>query len=466
MIKAVVLAGGSGSRLWPLSRKAHPKQFLSLHGEKTMLQSIVQRLESLDIQSLLTICNVEHRFLVAEQLRDIDRLGSIILEPVARNTAPALALAALTEVNSGADPLLLVLAADHVIENKEAFSGAIAKAIPLANQGKLVTFGVVPHRPNVGYGYIKIGEKLDDGFSVERFVEKPCREDAEKYVASAEYLWNSGMFLFKASRYIEELTEFHPQIVEHCRAALSGALIDLDFLRIDQQWFSRCESVSIDYAVMERTEAAAVVPMDAGWSDVGTWSSLKEISQKDDSGNVLLGDVITNKLTNSYVRSEQKLVAVMGLDDVIIVDTKDATLVSHQSELDNLKLLLQNLEQGGRQELEVHAEVYRPWGKYETVDRGTGYQVKRITVKPGGKLSLQKHHQRSEHWVVVSGKATVIRDDAQFTLAKNESTYIPIDTIHSLENNEDELLEIIEVQSGDYLGEDDIVRYRDHYGRT
>ena len=357
MIKAVVLAGGSGLRLWPLSRRAHPKQFLSLHGEKTMLQSTVQRLESLDIQSLLTMCNVEHRFLVAEQLRDIDHLGSIILDPVARNTVPALALAALTEVNNGTDPLLLVLAADHVIEDKEAFSGAIEKAIPLANQGKLVTFGVVPHRPNVGYGYIKKGEKLDDGFCVERFIEKPCREDAEKYVASAEYLWNSGMFLFKASRYIEQL------------------------------------------------------------------------------------------------------------DDVIIVDTKDATLVSHQSELDNLKLLLQNLEQGGRQELEIHAEVYRPWGKYETVDRGEGYQVKRITVKPGGKLSLQKHHQRAEHWVVVSGKATVTRDDAQFTLVKNESTYIPIDTIHSLENNENELLEIIEVQSGDYLGEDDIVRYSDHYGR-
>lgn len=306
---------------------------------------------------------------------------------------------------------------------------------------------------------------MDDGFCVERFVEKPCREDAEKYVASAEYLWNSGMFLFKASRYIEQLTEFHPQMVEHCRAALSGALIDLDFLRIDEQWFSRCESVSVDYAVMELTRDAAVVPMDAGWSDVGTWSSLKDISQKDDFGNVLQGDVVTNKLTNSYVRSEQKLVAVMGLDDVIIVDTKDATLVSHQSELDNLKLLLQNLEQGGRQELEIHAEVYRPWGKYETVDRGEGYQVKRITVKPGGKLSLQKHHQRAEHWVVVSGKATVTRDDAQFTLVKNESTYIPIDTIHSLENNEDELLEIIEVQSGDYLGEDDIVRYSDHYGR-
>jgi mannose-1-phosphate guanylyltransferase len=464
MLKAVIMAGGSGTRLWPLSRAAHPKQFLALHGDDTMLQATFKRLDGLDIQSSVTICNEEHRFFVAEQLREIDRLGSIILEPVGRNTAPAIALAALSSPE-GEDPLLLVLAADHVIQNEAAFTKTVMNAIPLAESGKLVTFGIVAHEPNTGYGYIKKGESQGPGFAVDAFVEKPSIEVAKEYLESGDYFWNSGMFLFKASRYLEELKKHRPDIYEACQLSMEGTSQDNDFLRVNELAFDACPSDSIDYAVMEKTDDAVVVPMDAGWSDIGSWSSLWDISEKDGNGNATYGDVMLHKSNNCYVRTDGKLVAVIGVDDLVIVSTKDVLVVAHKDSVQDVKVVAQQLRSESRTEWEHHREVYRPWGKYDSIDSGERYQAKRITVKPGAKLSVQMHHHRAEHWVVVSGTAKVTNGEKTFILSENESTYIPVGVIHALENPGKVDLELIEVQSGSYLGEDDIVRFEDLYGR-
>ena len=461
-ICSVILAGGSGSRLWPLSRAGRPKQFLKLHGEDTMLQVTIKRLKGLDVQSSIVICNEEHRFLVAEQLSEINRLGSIILEPVSRNTAPAIALAALTAKD---DPLLLVLAADHVIKDEAAFNEAVLRAIPHAQAGKLVTFGILPSYPHTGYGYIKRGKDLVDGFEVQAFVEKPSLDVAESYLTSGEYFWNSGMFLFRASTYLEELKKFRPDILEQCQASVMEVKADLDFLRIDKHTFEACADESVDYAVMEKTSHAVVVPMDSGWSDIGSWSSLWDISEKDSEGNSTNGDVLLHKTQNSYVRTDNTLVAVIGVTDLVVVSTKDALIVSHKDSIQDVKIIIESLKTQGRSEWHLSREVYRPWGKYDSIDRGERYQAKRITVKPGAKLSVQMHHHRAEHWVVVSGTARVTNGDRTFLLSENESTYIPIGVVHALENPGKVELELIEVQSGSYLGEDDIVRFEDLYGR-
>ena len=458
----VIMAGGSGTRLWPISRAAHPKQFLRLHGEDTMLQSTVKRLLGLDIQASITICNEEHRFFVAEQLREIDKLGSIILEPVGRDTAPAIALAALTAKD---DPLLLVLAADHMIQDEAAFREAVIRAIPLAEAGKLVTFGIVPSEPHTGYGYIKRGINLEEGFEVDAFVEKPSSDVAQDYFSSGDYYWNSGMFLFRASNYLEELKKFRPDILEQCQASVMDVKTDLDFFRIDKDTFESCPAESVDYAVMEKTSHAVVVPMDAGWSDIGSWSSLWDISEKDGEGNATHGDVILHNTQNSYVRTDNQLVAVIGVDDLVIVSTKDALMVAHKDSVQNVKVIAEKLKSESRTEWEQHREVYRPWGKYDSIDYGERYKAKRITVKPGAKLSVQMHYYRAEHWVVVSGTARVTNGDKTFLLSENESTYIPIGVVHALENPGKVELELIEVQSGSYLGEDDIVRFEDRYGR-
>ena len=461
-ISAVVMAGGSGTRLWPLSRGGHPKQFLALHGEDTMLQATVRRLSTLDIKTSVTICNEEHRFFVAEQLREINSLGSIILEPIGKDTAPAIALAAFSAQD---DPLLLVLAADHVIQNDTKFIEAVTVAIPLAESGKLVTFGIVPCEPHTGYGYIKRGEKQGDGFVVDKFVEKPSVELAQQHINSGEYYWNSGMFLFRASRYLEELEKFRPDIYRACKASMVATQSDLDFLRINKEKFIECPSESIDYAVMENTADAVVVPMDAGWSDIGSWSSLWDISKKDIDGNNTHGDVMLHNSSNSYIRTDGALVAAIGVDDLVIVSTKDALMVAHKNSVQDAKIIAQQLKAESRSEWELHREVFRPWGKYDSIDYGERYQVKRITVKPGAKLSVQMHHHRSEHWIVVSGTAKVTNGSESFLLAENESTYIPVGAVHALENPGKVDLELIEVQTGSYLGEDDIVRLEDRYGR-
>jgi mannose-1-phosphate guanylyltransferase len=462
-IIAVIMAGGSGTRLWPLSRAAHPKQFLTLDGDDTMLQATMKRLSGLNVKSSVTICNEEHRFFVAEQMREIDKLGSIILEPVGRNTAPAIALAAL---KSNDDDLLLVLAADHVIQDEKAFTKAVSDAIPFAESGKLVTFGIVADKPHTGFGYIKRGREKGPGFLVDKFVEKPTIEVAEEYVNSGEYYWNSGMFLVKASQYLGELLKFRPDIYDACKLCMDEAQVDLDFIRIDTENFTECPSESIDYAVMEKTDGAFVMPMDAGWSDIGSWASLWDLSDKDGHENVIYGDVMLHNSHSSYIRTDGKLVAAIGVDDLVIVATKDAVLVANKNSVQEVKLVTEQLKVQQRSEWELHREVYRPWGKYDSIDQGQRYQVKRITVKPGAKLSVQMHHHRAEHWVVVSGTAKVFKGDEIILLSENESVYLPLGVVHALENPGKLDLELIEVQSGSYLGEDDIVRFEDNYGRV
>ena len=464
MIKPVIMAGGSGTRLWPLSRASHPKQFLALNGDKTMLQQTVERLSGLSNDELIAICNEEHRFFVAEQMREIDALGKIILEPVSRNTAPAIALAALSE--EGNDPLLLVLAADHVIADKQAFTEAVKKAVPLAEAGNLVTFGIAPTEPHTGYGYIEVGDAVAGAYQVRSFKEKPDTVTASKYVDDGRYYWNSGMFLFKASKYLAELDAHRPDIFAACERAIAGISADLDFMRIDAEAFALCPHDSIDYAVMEKTNDAVVVPMDAGWNDIGTWSSLWDVTEKDDNGNAVSGDVMLLDTKKSLVRADDKFVALIGIEDAVVISTKDVVLVANKERVQDAKVVATKLKASGRYEADHHREVYRPWGKYDSVDQGTRYQVKRITVKPGAKLSLQMHNHRAEHWVVVAGTARVTNGPETFLLYENQSTYIPKGVVHSLENSGEVPLEIIEIQSGSYLGEDDIVRLADKYGRA
>lgn len=464
MIRAVILAGGSGTRLWPLSRASYPKQFLALHGEDTLLQTTVKRLNHLDLDSTVFVCNEQHRFLVAEQLRQIDEVGSIILEPASRNTAPAIALAAMS-IPEGEDPLLLVLPADHIIRDDEVFCKAVSEALPIAESGKLVTFGIQPHEPNTGYGYIKKGKSFENGFTVEEFVEKPCKRKSEAFLKSGNYLWNSGIFVFKASRYLEELNKYHPEIFKACNLATKSCLSDSDFLRFDEASFLKCPNFSVDQAVMEKTDAAIVIPFDVGWSDIGSWSSLWDNEDKDPNGNVILGDVLLHDVTDSYARTDGKLIAIVGVSELVVVSTKDAVMVANKHKVTDAKIIVNKLKNIPRSEWETHREVFRPWGKYDVLDAGSGYLVKRLTVKSGAKLSVQKHQHRSEHWVVVSGVAKVTRDDKEYLLFENQSTYIPLGAIHALENPREENLEIIEVQSGEYLSEDDIVRFEDRYGR-
>lgn len=467
-ILPVIMAGGSGTRLWPLSRTLFPKQFLALHGELTMLQETVQRIAGRAMERPSIICNEEHRFIVAEQLREQDVTpSSIILEPAGRNTAPAIALAAIQARAAGDDPILLVLAADHVIEDTHAFHEAVSNATELADNGRLVTFGIVAHKPETGYGYIKRGNKINHlAFHVDSFVEKPDAATAQEYIDSGEYYWNSGMFMFRASRYLEELENYRPDILRDCQQALAGAKADLDFVRVDKDAFMACANESIDYAVMEKTRDAAVVSLDASWNDVGSWCALWEVTQKDPHGNAFRGDVMLEDSQGCLVHASHKLVATVGLKDIVVVETKDAVLVVDKNKVQQVKKIVRRLQQEERPEFKHHRQVYRPWGHYDSLSNGHRYQVKCITVKPGAKLSLQMHHHRAEHWVVVCGTAKVTLGEETFLITENESTYIPIGMIHSLENPGKVPLELIEVQSGSYFGEDDIIRLEDRYGRA
>jgi mannose-1-phosphate guanylyltransferase len=467
MILPVIMAGGSGTRLWPLSRGNFPKQFLSLSGKATMLQNTISRLAGIDHAPAMLICNEEHRFIAAEQVRQLGvKYNGILLEPVGRNTAPAIALAAFKAVELGQDPLLLVLAADHVIENVDAFQHSVNQAAELALAGKLVTFGIVGDKPETGYGYIKRGKAYQHGYVVDCFVEKPDLTTAQKYIESGDYYWNSGMFLFKASRYLTELKTYRPDIYAACELAMQVQNNDSDFIRIDKAAFEACPDDSIDYAVMENTKDAVVVPMDAGWSDVGGFAALWEVSDKDADGNVFNGDVKAVVTKNTLVFGGNKLVTTVGVEDLVIINTKDAVLVAHKDQSQHVKAIVGQLKAEQRSEVTFHREVYRPWGKYDSIDNGERFQVKRITVKPGAKLSVQMHHHRAEHWIVVSGTAKVTNGDKNILLTENQSTYIPVGVIHALENPGKVDLELIEVQSGSYLGEDDIVRFEDRYGRV
>ena len=473
MLIPVVLSGGAGPRLWPLSRELHPKQLLPLVSERTMLQETLLRVRGLpEVGAPLIVCNEAHRFMVAEQARQIGvSPAATVLEPAGRNTAPAVALAALIAVKHGAessnlaDPLLLVLPADHVIKDVPAFHAATKVAATAANRAKLVTFGVVPTQPETGYGYIRRKDGKGPAYQVAQFVEKPDLARAQEFVASGQYYWNSGMFVFSAQRYLAELKRFAPDVLAACEAALAGAQRDLDFTRIPKTEFEACPSISIDYAVMEKTADAVVVPLDAGWSDVGSWSALRDAVTADAAGNVVRGDVILEDSSGCYVYSESRLVATVGLKDHVVVETKDAVLVVPRDRVQDVKTLVNRLKQSGRYEAALHREVYRPWGSYDGLDSGERFQVKRLTVKPGATMSLQMHHHRAEHWVVVEGTARITRGDETFLLEENQSTYIPIGTRHRIENPGKITLQMIEVQSGSYLGEDDIVRFEDKYGR-
>ena len=475
MIIPVVLAGGVGSRLWPVSRQLYPKQFSSLavptpdilgkEGASSLFQSTLTRLDGLaQLGAPVVICGEEHRFLTAQQLLELSLSKSkIILEPIGRNTAPAVAVAALT---AAPEDILLILPADHEIQNVAALLSAIEKGAVLAQQGKLVTFGIVAQSPETGYGYIQRGEALGEGYAVSRFVEKPDLPTAQSYLAQGDYFWNSGMFMFTARQYLEELEQYAPDILQACRDAVAGIEPDVDFQRLPVEAFSACRSESIDYAVMEHTRASVVVPLDAQWSDLGAWNALWETATKDEQGNVLNGDVLCEGVTGSYIHSHSRLIAAVGIDNAVIVETADAVLIAGRDRVQDVKKIVQQLERSGRPESENHVLVYRPWGSYESLAVGAGFQVKHIVVKPGGSLSLQMHHFRAEHWIVVKGEATVTCEDKVFTLRENQSTYIPLGSKHRLQNLGNVPVELIEVQTGSYLGEDDIVRFEDIYGRA
>lgn len=467
----LILSGGSGSRLWPLSRKLYPKQFLPLTGSTTMFQQTLKRLALEGVGKPIVVCNEAHRFIVSEQLDAIDcSAQTILLEPFGRNTAPAVAIAAMHLLAEGRDELLLVLPADHVIEDLHIFHTALGVARKAAEQGEMVLFGVPAERAETGYGYIKTsGEKSELAagiLQVEQFVEKPDQATASAFVAQGDYFWNSGMFLFRCSRYLEELQRHDPDIYDTCQLALSRSKADMEFIRIDPGSFECCPDNSIDYAVMEKTNRACVVPLAAGWNDVGSWSALWDVQDKDNNGNCHSGDVVVHDSHNCLVHSQSKLVTMVGLDDVVVVETKDAVMIAHKDRVQDVKQLVNTLTAQGRTETQNHCQVYRPWGSYDAIDSGNRFQVKRIVVKPGASLSLQKHFHRAEHWIVVSGTAQVTCGEKSFLLWENQSTYIPIAAIHRLSNPGKIPLEIIEVQSGSYLGEDDIERFDDVYGRT
>ncbi|CAM6233432.1 mannose-1-phosphate guanylyltransferase/mannose-6-phosphate isomerase [Escherichia coli] len=472
MIIPIIMAGGNGSRLWPLSRTLYPKQFLSFDNRHSMLQETLLRLDGLQCSPPLIICNEEHRFIVAEQLRGLNLLSNnIILEPVGRNTAPAIALAAFSihKNKPDEDPCMLVLAADHSIKNDMLFRKVVEDATKYALLGRLVTFGIVPTTAETGYGYIHRGQSMIDcnndfAFKVDKFVEKPTLEVAQRYIESGEYYWNSGMFLFRVSRYLEELKKYRPDIYEACDKATSCIDYDLDFIRVNESEFRSCPDESIDYAVMEHTEDAVVIPMDVGWNDVGSWSSLWSISDKNADGNSCYGDVISHSTKNSYIYSESCLVTTLGVEDLIIVQTKDALLVANKNSVQDVKKIVEKIKNEGRQEHFVHREVYRPWGKYDSIDEGSRYQVKRITINPGEGISLQMHYHRSEHWIIVAGTAKVTLDGEVRLLTENESIYIPSGSPHCLQNPGKIPLNLIEVRSGSYLEEDDIIRIRDENG--
>src|SRR5271155_5438745 len=463
----VILSGGAGTRLWPLSREMYPKQLLALTGKHTMLQDTALRLAGIaGAAPPLVVCNDAHRFTVAEQIRALGmEAASILLEPAGRNTAPAVALAALRAQQIDPEAIMVVAPADHVIRALRVFQTAAETAAGLAQEGKLVTFGIVAHAPETGYGYIRRGEGAGPAYPVAQFIEKPPLDIARQFVASGDYFWNSGMFVFKANRYLEELASFAPDILEAANAAFEAAKTDLDFVRIDKAAFEKCRADSIDYAVMEKTRQAVVLPLDAGWSDVGSWASLFDALPADEEGNVLQGDVLVHDTHDCYVHSTSRLVAAVGMDDHIIVETKDAILVAPKGRVQDVKELVARIKKAGRSESSLHREVFRPWGSYDSIDNGERFQVKRLSVKPGGVLSLQMHHHRAEHWIVVQGTARITCNDKTFLLSENESTYIPIGASHRIENPGKLPLHIVEVQSGSYLGEDDIVRFEDNYGR-
>lgn len=468
MILPIVIAGGSGTRLWPLSRQSYPKQFLPLlEGGRSLLQETILRFAKANFAEPWFICNEEHRFLVAEQLRNIKSNGHIILEPVGRNTAPAIAIAALQAENIHEDALLLVMPADHVIKDNAAFLQAVEKAQVLADADQLVTFGITPTQPETGYGYIHKGSPIgNQGYQVARFIEKPALQKATEYVADGHYLWNSGIFMFKAGVYLDALKKTAPEIVSFCERALAGASMDHDFIRLHKDIFSECPADSIDYAVMEKTSNAAVVELATDWSDLGSWSSLWEMREKDENGNACQGDTIVQEVQQSLVHAEHRLVAVVGVENVIVIETKDAVLVAAKDKVQQIKSIVNTIKNDQRHEHLMHREVYRPWGSYDSIDIGSRYQVKRITVNPGARLSTQMHFHRAEHWVVVSGTAKVSCGEKTFMLTENQSTFIPVGEVHALENPGKVPLELIEVQSGGYLGEDDIVRFDDAYGRN
>jgi len=466
----VILSGGAGSRLWPASREFYPKPMLAMFGERTLLQDTATRLDAIDsLHAPVFVCNEGHRFLVAEQIRALDKeTEAILLEPEGRNTAPALTLAALYLAEKDPGALMVVMPADHVIPDQASFTGVVEQGGDLANKGFLVTFGVVADKPETGYGYINRGDEIEDSgcFSVNRFVEKPDADTAKSYVDSGDYYWNSGIFVMRADRWLEEIGKYQADILAACRVAVEQGRRDADFIRVDKDAFLASPSDSIDYAVMEKTDHAVVVPLETRWSDVGSWSSIWEVSERDDDGNVSRGDILTHETKNSLLMADKRCIAAVGLVDMIVIETADAVLVANKNCCQDVKAIVSKLKESDRDEYRFHSRVYRPWGDYEGIDNGSRYQVKRLTVKPGAQLSLQMHHHRAEHWIVVSGTAKVTRGDDMFILSENESTYIPLGTTHRLENPGTIPLEIIEVQSGSYLGEDDIVRFEDVYNRV